>query len=81
MIVDELPLNVRSLLQTPRNVEMEKPPDGVYYHFGLSEWIREKLSDLSDDQVPDQADILVNIDGCYVHCVKGVAARFGPFWG
>ena len=42
---------------------MEKHPDGVYYHFGLSEWIREKFSDLSDDQVPNQADILVNIDG------------------
>ena len=76
---DELPLDVRSLLQTPRNVEMEKHPDGVYYHFGLSEWIREKFSDLSDDQVPNQADILVNIDG--IPLCKSSSSQFWPILG
>ena len=58
---------------------MEKHPDGVYYHFGLSEWIREKFSDLSDDQVPNQADILVNIDG--IPLCKSSSSQFWPILG
>ena len=62
-IFDRLPLDVRTLVKTPRTVISENHPDGLYHHFGLREGITKRLIHRSTSHLPDQVDILINIDG------------------
>jgi len=57
----ELSTDARSLLRTPRKINVQSIPPGYYYHFGLRNCIEELVSRYSENLQSIQ--INVNIDG------------------
>ena len=71
-----LPRDARSLLNTPRNLEIMNICGGSYYHFGLREGL---LSVFESHSMPDHMDCVrmqVNIDG--LPLFKSSGAQFWP---
>ncbi|CAI6377305.1 unnamed protein product [Macrosiphum euphorbiae] len=59
-----LPIDLRTLLQTPRYTELKENESGSYWHRGLYKGIREIL--LANNHLfstTDRLDIMINIDG------------------
>jgi len=59
-----LPIDPRTLLQTPRYTELKEDESGPYWHRGLYKGIRQIL--LTNNQLfstTDRLDIMINIDG------------------
>lgn len=57
----ELPTDARSLLKTPRKINVQSIPPGYYYHFGLRNCIEELVSRYSENLQSIQVN--VNVDG------------------
>lgn len=57
----ELLTNARTLLRTPRKINVQSIPPGYYYHFGLRSCIEELVSRYSENLQSIQ--INVNVDG------------------
>lgn len=61
---NELPLDSRTLLKTPRHTTIKKLQNGKYCHFGLIEGIKLKLMTVSNNILQyDTIQISFNIDG------------------
>ena len=58
----DLPLDARTLLKTPRSVLLDNIAEGKYWHFGLKEGITQQLASLPHNSIPESISILVNID-------------------
>ena len=67
----KLPVDVRSLLQTPRSVDYVQHPDGIYFHFGLAKGILCQFTDLPSGDIPYHVEILINIDGLPLYKSSG----------
>lgn len=57
----ELPTNARTLLRTPRKINLQSISPGYYYHFGLRSCIEELVSRYSENLQSIQVN--VNVDG------------------
>lgn len=55
----EVPSDSRSLLKTPRKINMQEVKPGQYYHFGLTNCIKQLMSRCS---IPNLQSIQVNIN-------------------
>ena len=54
----------RTLLQTPRNVDLHQMEDGgKYYHFGLENGIQDRLALMEPHLIPSEVQVIVNNDG------------------
>ena len=73
--VEDIPLDARTLMQTPMNVQLRNHRGGLYYHFGLAETLRNALEGV---YVPngDIVRLIVNIDGLPVG--KSTPAQVWP---
>ena len=58
----ELPSDARSLLKTPRKVNVQDIRPGQYYHFGLSNCVKQLLSRYSGQHL-QSIRVNINIDG------------------
>jgi hypothetical protein len=72
----KLPVDVRSLLQTPRSVDYVEHPGGIYFHFGLAKGILCQFTDLPPDEIPYHVKIIINIDGLPLY--KSSGCQFWP---
>ena len=61
-----LPAEGRTLLHTPRNVEIANMGNGLYHNFGISESLNKKLSTISLESLTE-LHLNINIDGLPVH--------------
>ncbi|KYM97711.1 hypothetical protein ALC62_11613 [Cyphomyrmex costatus] len=59
----ELPLDARTLLRTPRQMNVKHVEPGIYYHFGLEYCINNLLLKNGNDLTSNCIEILLNIDG------------------
>lgn len=59
--IADLPKDARTLLRTPRNIEIKEMDDGEYYYFGLRFWLQSLLHLCS--QTTNTLTVHVNIDG------------------
>jgi hypothetical protein len=57
----ELPTDARSLLKTPRKINVQSIPPGYYYHFGLRDCIEELVSRYFENLPSIRVN--VNVDG------------------
>lgn len=71
----ELPLNARTLLRTPRQINVKYIEPGVYYHFGIEQCIINLLK-INNNITSDCIEILINIDGLPV--AKSTSSQFYP---
>ena len=77
---DCLPLDIRTLLKTPRKVNLFQIPGGKYYHFGLQQGICRRLPHLPPHCISRGIiDILVSIDG--IPLSKSSHSTFWPILG
>lgn len=58
-----LPLDARTLLGTPRNIDIRKVEPGEYYHFGLKNSIEKLLEHSKVCQMSNPVEICLNVDG------------------
>ncbi|XP_045034596.1 uncharacterized protein LOC116918629 [Daphnia magna] len=59
----DLPKTCRSLLKTPRSVNVKDIPPGKYHHFGILNGIIRILNLISESDIPFEIFIFVNVDG------------------
>lgn len=55
-----LPMDPRTLLQTPRSISIVPLTDGEYWHYGVEKWIRRIMPKLN---APKTISLMINIDG------------------
>ncbi|CAG9768513.1 unnamed protein product [Ceutorhynchus assimilis] len=72
---NELPLDARSLLHTPRNLEYKIVFPGQYFHFGLEKCIKNLFCCIKNKPI-DKIEIYVNIDGLPLS--KSSGSQFYP---
>jgi len=76
-VLSFLPRTYKSLLKTPRRVELEEMKPGKYFHAGLKEGIIESLDNMQ--LMPDAVSIFVNVDG--VPLSESSRSDFWPILG
>ena len=76
---DCLPSDIRTLLKTPRTVLCSCIPGGNYYHFGIEQGIRQRITKLPLQSIPRTIDILISIDGLPLS--KSSPSTFWPILG
>ena len=76
--VDGLPLDARTLVGTPQNIELQQIAGGEYYYFGIEATLRHVLRGhiLSDGQV---LQLQINMDGLPVY--KSIKSDLWPILG
>jgi len=63
-ITDDLPIDVRTLLKTPRTTKIKEVIPGEYYHFGLQNGVINFLKQHdSFSLTKTDIEIIINIDG------------------
>lgn len=74
----ELPLDGRTLLETPRNYNIRPIEPGHYHHFGLENCVKSLISQCyrNNNLDTDCLEILVNIDGLPI--TKSSSSQFYP---
>ena len=60
---DSLPIDARSLLNTPRSVQVERLYDGDFYYFGLRQNILEQFQKYPKLADCEKIKLIINIDG------------------
>lgn len=60
---NELPLDSRTLLNTPRSITTKIVEPGSYFHFGLQKCIENLLCKHSSIETLNRVEIFINIDG------------------
>ena len=76
----ELPLDARTLLSTPKNIELKEVSPGSYYHFGLGSCIVKALDSVNFlGMNKDHVELLVGIDGTPTS--KSTPEEFWPILG
>ena len=73
--IQDLPLDARTLMQTPVNVQLRSIRGGLYYHFGIAVTMRQALKGLHVLD-GDVIKLIVNIDGLPVG--KSTPAQVWP---
>ncbi|XP_029156842.1 uncharacterized protein LOC114929464 isoform X1 [Nylanderia fulva] len=75
-----LPLDARTLFQTPKQVDIIEMTPGKYYHAGLSDSLRKSIrKHYCQSNLPSQININVNIDG--LPLTKSSGSQFWPILG
>lgn len=59
----KLPLDVRTLLTTPKQINIKHIEPGIYYHFGLRHCIKNLLLRTHNCLTSNCVELLINIDG------------------
>ncbi|XP_077277560.1 uncharacterized protein LOC143905820 [Temnothorax americanus] len=73
----DLPIDARTLLQTPRQVDIIEMTPGNYYHVGLSNSLKKSIrKHYCRNTCPSQININVNIDG--LPLTKSSGSQFWP---
>ena len=72
-----LPRDARTVLGTPREVQLKSLSTGEYYHFGLSKVIEKYIR--SNENVPEEMELDFNIDGIPLY--KSSNTSFWPILG
>lgn len=76
----DLPLDARTLFQTPKQVDIIEMTPGKYYHAGLSDSLRKSIrKHYCQSNLPSQININVNIDG--LPLTKSSGSQFWPILG
>lgn len=77
---DRLPLDVRTLLKTPRKVTVDHlEGGGTYYHMGLERGIRSRLHLLPMEKITSVIRIFINVDGLPLS--RSSKSEFWPILG
>jgi hypothetical protein len=80
-----LPLDARTLLQTPRSTEIRKVHPGLYWHNGLKKCLLKYLTEInqlgndSNENSSNQLHLIINIDGLPIS--KSSNSQFWPILG
>jgi len=75
-----LPLDARSLLQTPRSTEIRIVHPGLYWHNGLEKCLLKYLTVINQQENDsNQLDLIINIDGLPIS--KSSNSQFWPILG
>lgn len=76
----DLPNDVRTLLQTPKQVDIIEMTPGKYYHAGLENSLRKSINKYyCRSNLPSQINVNVNIDG--LPLTKSSGSQFWPILG
>ncbi|EFN76345.1 hypothetical protein EAI_06447, partial [Harpegnathos saltator] len=59
----ELPLDARTLLRTPKQINVKYVDPGIYYHFGIEHCVINLLLQNSNSITSNCIELLINIDG------------------
>ena len=74
-----LPRSCRTLLKTPRRVNVKPMSPGKYYHHGILKGLESILNFIPQNNIPDNVEIFVSIDGLPIS--KSSGAQFWPILG
>jgi len=70
----ELPLTARTLVETPRHVNIQDMSPGIYHHFGLIKSIRQALFPFKPEDLSDTLNMLMGSDG--ISMTKSSGSQF-----
>lgn len=76
----DLPLDARTLLQTPRSIEIRIVHPGLYWHNGLKKCLLKYLTVMNHlENESNQLNLIINIDGLPIS--KSSNSQFWPILG
>ena len=73
----DLPKDSRTLLHTPRKLQLLSLGGGTYYHFGVEKGIQSQLE--SVEEIPATVELLLNVDGLPIS--KSSTSQLWPILG
>ncbi|XP_072748528.1 uncharacterized protein [Anoplolepis gracilipes] len=77
--LEDLPLDSRTLLNTPKHTVTREVPRGKYFHYGLENALIDILKTVRLNIVPKNLEININIDGLLL--TKSSKSQFYPILG
>jgi len=77
--LEDLPLDPRTLLSTPKHIVVRDVPPGKYFHYGLENALTDILKSVHLNTVPNNIEININIDG--LPLTKSSKSQFYPILG
>ena len=78
-IYEHLPNDIRTLLKTPRTVNLQDIAGGRYFHFGLETGILNYLVALPSSSLPSKVHVIINVDG--IPLTRSSRSNFWPICG
>ena len=78
-IYEHLPNDIRTLLKTPRTVNLQDIAGGRYFHFGLETGILNYLVALPSSSLPSKVHVIINVDG--IPLTRSSRSNFWPISG
>lgn len=77
--LQDLPLDPRTLLNTPKNTVVREVPPGRYFHYGLRNALIDTLKTIDLSRIQKNIEININIDG--LPLAKSSKSQFYPILG